>query len=138
MNAESGRAYFDHDELHRVTKTVTRNLNKIIDINSYPVDGAKTSNHRHRPIGIGVSGLADAFLRLGLPFSSTEAKALNEAIFETIYHAAVEASAELAEKDGPYETFDGSPASQGKFQFDLWGAKYRIRTIMEVATCSRG
>jgi ribonucleotide reductase alpha subunit len=99
------------------------NLNRIIDINSYPVPGAKTSNHRHRPIGIGVSGLADAFLRLGLPFASTEAKALNEAIFETIYHAAVEASIELAERDGHYETFNGSPASEGKFQFDLWGAK---------------
>jgi ribonucleoside-diphosphate reductase alpha subunit len=123
VNTDSGRAYFDHEALHRVTKIVTRNLNRIININSYPVPGAQTSNQRHRPIGIGVSGLADAFIRLGLPFTSKEAKALNEAIFETIYHAAVEASIELAEKDGPYETFDGSPASQGQFQFDLWGVK---------------
>lgn len=121
VNPESGRAYFDHEELHRVAKIVTRNLNRIIDINSYPVDGARTSNFRHRPIGIGVSGLADAFIRLGLPFTSDEAKELNEAIFETIYHAALEASAELAEEEGMYETFPGSPASKGQLQFDLWG-----------------
>jgi len=114
--------YFDHQALHRVTKIVTRNLNKIIDINSYPVDGSRRSNLRHRPVGIGVSGLADAFLRMGLPYASPEAKQLNEAIFETIYHAAVEASAELAEQDGPYESFAGSPASRGLFQFQLWGA----------------
>ena len=89
-------------------------------MNKYPIKGAEKSNKRHRPIGIGVSGLADAFLRLGLPFTSKEAKELNEAIFETIYHAALEASCENAEKDGPYETFEGSPASQGKLQFDLW------------------
>ncbi len=117
----SGRAYFDHDGLHRVTKIVTRNLNRIIDINSYPVDGAKLSNHRHRPIGIGVSGLADAFIRMGYPFTSDEAKELNEAIFETLYHAALEASVELAEEEGSYETFAGSPASQGQLQFDMWG-----------------
>lgn len=117
----SGRAYFDHEALHQAAKIVTRNLNKVIDINSYPVDGSKASNFKHRPIGIGVSGLADAFLRLGLPFTSPGAKELNEAIFETIYHAALEASAELAAKDGAYETFAGSPASQGKLQFDLWG-----------------
>jgi ribonucleoside-diphosphate reductase alpha subunit len=121
VNHESGRAYFDHDALHRATKIVTRNLNKVIDINSYPVPESRNSNFRHRPIGIGVSGLADAFLRLGLPFTSPEAKQLNAAIFETIYHAALEASAELAEKDGAYQTFPGSPASQGKLQFDLWG-----------------
>ncbi len=96
-------------------------MNKIIDVNKYPIDGAEKSNKRHRPIGIGVSGLADAFLRLGLPFTSKEAKELNEAIFETIYHAAVEASCENAEKDGPYETFEGSPASLGQLQFNLWG-----------------
>lgn len=117
----SSDAYFDHDALHRATKIITRNLNKVIDVNKYPTDGARKSNHRHRPIGIGVSGLADAFIRLGLPFSSAEAKELNEAIFETIYHATLEASAELAEKDGPYETFGGSPASSGELQFDLWG-----------------
>jgi ribonucleoside-diphosphate reductase subunit M1 len=118
---ESGRAYFDHGALHATAKIVTRNLNKIIDINSYPVPGSQVSNMRHRPIGIGVSGLADAFLRLGLPFTSPQAKQLNEAIFETIYHAALEASAELAQEDGPYETFEGSPASRGQLQFNLWG-----------------
>lgn len=112
---------FDHAELHRVTKIVTRNLNKIIDINSYPVEAARTSNLRHRPIGLGVSGLADCFLRMGLPFCSGEAKQLNQAIFETIYHAALEASVELAERDGYYESFPGSPASQGRLQSDLWG-----------------
>lgn len=121
INPDSGLAYFDHEALHHAVKIVTRNLNKIIDINSYPIDGSRKSNVRHRPIGIGVSGLADAFLRLGLPFTSPEAKLLNEAIFETIYHAAVEASAELAETHGPYETFPGSPASQGLLQFQLWG-----------------
>lgn len=123
INASSGKAYFDHDALHKVTKIVTRNLNRIIDINKYPIPGAKTSNLRHRPIGIGVSGLADAFLRLGLPFTSSTAKELNEAIFETIYHAALEASAELAGIDGHYETFPGSPVSIGQFQFNLWGLK---------------
>ena len=121
VNPESGRAYFDHEGLHNVTKIVTRNLNKIIDVNSYPVEGAKTSNRRHRPIGIGVSGLADTFIRLGLPFTSDEAKNLNEAIFETIYHAALEASTELAAEEGPYDTFSGSPASEGELQFQLWG-----------------
>lgn len=122
-NALSGKAYFDHEALHRAAKIVTRNLNRIIDLNSYPVPEAERSNHRHRPIGIGVSGLADAFLRLGLPFTSKEAKILNEAIFETIYHAALEASAELAEKEGSYDTFSGSPASRGVLQFNLWGVK---------------
>lgn len=121
VHPESGKAYFDHEALHRATKIVTRNLNKIIDINKYPIDGAKRSNLRHRPIGIGVSGLADAFLRLGLPFTSESAKQLNEAIFETIYHAALEASAEIAEINGSYETFRGSPISQGQLQFNLWG-----------------
>lgn len=121
INPSSGRAYFDHEALHKATKIVTQNLNKIIDINSYPVPGSKLSNFRHRPIGIGVSGLADAFLRLGLPFTSPEAKQLNEAIFETIYNAALEASAELAEEHGAYDTFAGSPASRGELQFNLWG-----------------
>lgn len=123
IEPRSGQAYFDHDALHRATKIVTKNLNKIIDINSYPVNGSEVSNRRHRPIGIGVSGLADAFLRLGLPFTSDAAKQLNEAIFETIYHAALEASAELAEKHGAYETFPGSPASEGRLQYDLWGCE---------------
>lgn len=118
---KSGSAFFDHAALHRATKVVTRNLNKIIDVNSYPVEGARTSNMKHRPIGIGVSGLADAFLRLGLPFTSQQAKELNEAIFETLYHAALEASAELAEAEGSYSSFEGTPASQGVLQFNLWG-----------------
>jgi len=112
---------FDHQKLHDVTRTVTRNLNLVIDRNYYPVEEARRSNFRHRPIGLGVQGLADTFIKLGLPFSSPAAQALNEQIFETIYHAAVEMSAELAAEFGPYETFQGSPASQGKFQFDLWG-----------------
>lgn len=116
-------AHFDHEALHKATKVVTRNLNKVIDINSYPIPEAERSNRRHRPIGLGVSGLADAFLRLGLPFTSDDAKRLNEAIFETIYHAALEASVELAEQHGAYDTFDGSPMSEGKLQFDLWGAR---------------
>ena len=119
----SGMAHFDHAALHKATKILTGNLNKIIDINSYPIPEAERSNRRHRPIGLGVSGLADAFLRLGLPFTSSEAKLLNEAIFETIYHAALEASVELAEQQGAYDTFEGSPISEGKLQFDLWGVR---------------
>eukprot|EP00931_Biecheleriopsis_adriatica_P058322 TRINITY_DN3467_c0_g1_i1.p1 TRINITY_DN3467_c0_g1~~TRINITY_DN3467_c0_g1_i1.p1 ORF type:complete len:823 (+),score=129.26 TRINITY_DN3467_c0_g1_i1:22-2469(+) len=114
---------FDHKMLHEVTKVVTRNLNKIIDRNFYPVEKARTSNTRHRPIGIGVQGLADTFIKLRLPFESQAARRLNEDIFETIYFAACEASMELAEAEGPYETFAGSPASQGQLQFDLWGVK---------------
>jgi len=98
-------------------------LNKIIDVNLYPIPGAEISNKRHRPIGIGVSGLADTFLRLGLPFTSDLAKELNEAIFETIYHASLEASTELADTEGFYESFPGSPASEGKLQFNMWGIK---------------
>jgi ribonucleoside-diphosphate reductase alpha chain len=116
------RGEFDFAKLHQVTKVVTRNLNKIIDINYYPVEQARNSNLRHRPIGIGVQGLADAFMKLHYPFESPEARLLNQAIFETMYHAAVEASCELAEQHGPYETFAGSPLSKGQFQFDLWGA----------------
>ena len=119
--ANKTKAYFDHEALHKVAKIVTRNLNKIIDVNQYPIPSAKKSNQRHRPIGIGVSGLADAFIRLGLPFCSKDAKELNEAIFETMYHAALEASVELAQEDGAYDTFEGSPASQGLLQFQLWG-----------------
>jgi ribonucleoside-diphosphate reductase subunit M1 len=112
---------FNFQKLHDVTKVVAHNLNKIIDVNYYPVAEARRSNMRHRPIGIGVQGLADAFLSLRMPFDSTDAKHLNIQIFETIYHAAVEASTELAARDGAYETFKGSPASQGKLQYDLWG-----------------
>lgn len=112
---------FNFQKLHDVTKVVTNNLNKIIDVNYYPVPEAKKSNMRHRPIGIGVQGLADAFLAMKIPFDSADAKHLNIQIFETIYHAAVEASTELAAKEGPYETFQGSPASKGQLQYDLWG-----------------
>jgi ribonucleoside-diphosphate reductase alpha subunit len=112
---------FDFDGLYRVTKVATRNLNKVIDRNYYPVEEARASNMRNRPIGLGVQGLADAFMVLRLPFESDAAKRLNEDIFETIYFAACEASCDLAERDGPYETFAGSPASKGQLQFDLWG-----------------
>ena len=114
---------FDFEALHRVTKKVTRNLNTVIDRNYYPLPEAKTSNMRHRPIGIGIQGLADAFQKVGYAFESPEALDLNTKIFETIYHAAMETSMELAKEQGPYETFKGSPLSQGKFQFDLWGKK---------------
>jgi ribonucleotide reductase alpha subunit len=103
-----------------VIKVITRNLNKVIDVNFYPIEAARRSNMRHRPIGIGVQGLADVFILLGMPFTSPEARQLNKEIFETIYFAACEASMELAQKAGHYETFIGSPASEGKLQFDLW------------------
>ncbi|TFL01742.1 ribonucleotide reductase [Pterulicium gracile] len=112
---------YDFQKLHDVTKVVAYNLNRIIDINYYPVPEAKKSNMRHRPIGIGVQGLADTFMALRLPFESPEARELNKQIFETIYHAALEASSEMAVTEGPYETWVGSPAEQGQLQFDLWG-----------------
>ena len=114
---------FDHDELYRVTKQVTKNLNRVIDRNYYPVQEAENSNMRHRPVGLGVQGLADAFIQLRLPFTSQEAKDLNQDIFETLYFAAVTASMEEAEKDGPYSTFKGSPMSKGEFQHNMWGVK---------------
>jgi ribonucleoside-diphosphate reductase alpha chain len=114
---------FDHQRLFEITKVVTRNLNKIIDRNYYPIEEARRSNMRHRPIGIGVQGLADAFIMLRLPFDSEEARRLNREIFETIYFAAVMASMEAAKADGPYETFPGSPMSKGIFQFDMWNVK---------------
>ena len=114
---------FDHEKLYEVTYQVTLNLNKIIDNNYYPVEEARYSNLRHRPIGLGVQGLADAFILLRLPFESDEAKQLNKEIFETIYFAAMTASKDLAIKEGAYETFKGSPLSKGKFQFDLWDVK---------------
>jgi ribonucleoside-diphosphate reductase alpha chain len=113
----------DHQKLFEITQVVTRNLNKIIDINYYPVPEAKRSNFRHRPIGIGVQGLADVFMLLRMPFESDEARALNRDIFETIYFGALTASCELAKKLGAYETFFGSPMSKGIFQFDMWGQK---------------
>jgi ribonucleoside-diphosphate reductase alpha chain len=112
---------FDHQKLYEVTQVVTRNLNKVIDVNYYPVPEAKNSNFRHRPIGIGVQGLADAFSLLRLPFDSEEAQQLNKEIFETIYFAAIVTSMELAKIDGAYSTFEGSPMSQGIFQYDMWG-----------------
>lgn len=114
---------YDFQKLHDVTKVVAFNLNRIIDVNYYPVPEARKSNMRHRPIGIGVQGLADTFMALRMPFDSVQAKELNIQIFETIYHAACEASAEMAEMMGPYETFEGSPASEGKLQYDLWGVQ---------------
>tara|TARA_R100000951_G_scaffold25143_1_gene21277 strand:+ start:4714 stop:6963 length:2250 start_codon:yes stop_codon:yes gene_type:complete len=111
---------FDYDKLHEVTKVVTKNLNRVIDRNFYPVETAKKSNMRHRPIGLGVQGLADVFILCGLPFDCEESRTMNAHIFETIYHAALEASSELAEVDGSYETFEGSPASQGILQPDMW------------------
>jgi len=114
---------FDHELLFKVTKRVTRNLNKVIDRNYYPVVEAENSNMRHRPVGLGVQGLADAFIMLRLPFTSDEAKKLNQEIFETLYFAAVTASMEMAKEEGPYSTFKGSPISQGEFQHNLWGLK---------------
>ena len=113
---------FDFEELHRVTKVVTRNLNKVIDVNYYPVPEARNSNMRHRPIGIGVQGLADVYMLMCHPFDSPEASDLNKRIFETIYHGALEMSIELARVEGRYESFSGSPASDGLLQFDLAGA----------------
>ncbi|MFM2428614.1 MAG: hypothetical protein RL012_498 [Bacteroidota bacterium] len=112
---------FDHHKLYEVTYKVTKNLNNVIDINYYPVPEARTSNFRHRPIGIGVQGLADTFLRLRMPFDVPEARGLNTDIFETIYFAAMTASKDLAKQHGPYESFSGSPISKGIFQFDMWG-----------------
>ena len=112
---------FDFDKLYAVTKVVVKNLNKIIDINFYPVDKAEVSNKRHRPIGVGVQGLADAFILMGFPFDSPEALELDKRIFETMYYAAMESSCEIAMKYGPYETYEGCPASEGVFQFDMWG-----------------
>ncbi|KAK3576877.1 hypothetical protein CHS0354_012932 [Potamilus streckersoni] len=114
---------FDFDRLASVTKVVVRNLNKIIDINYYPVPEAEKSNRRHRPIGIGVQGLADAFILMRYPFESLEAAQLNKQMFETIYFAALDASCELAEKFGPYETYEGSPISKGILQHDMWDVK---------------
>lgn len=111
---------FDFESLARITKVITRNLNKIIDINYYPVKEAENSNMRHRPIGIGVQGLADAYMLMRFPFDSEEAAGLNRDIFETIYYAAMEESCALAEKHGAYQTFEGSPTSKGIFQFDMW------------------
>ncbi len=118
---------FDHDKLYEVTYEATKNLNKIIDYNYYPVEEARTSNLKHRPIGLGVQGLADVFILLRLPFESEAARQLNKEIFETIYFAAMTASKDLAETDGPYETYAGSPVSKSIFQFDMWNAEPTLR-----------
>ena len=114
---------FDHQALFDVTKQVTKNLNRVIDRNYYPVKEAENSNFRHRPIGLGVQGLADTFILLRLPFTSDEAKKLNQEIFETLYFAAVTSSMEEAKKDKPYQSYKGSPISEGEFQHNLWGIK---------------
>lgn len=114
---------FDFEKLYEISRVVTRNLNRIIDVNFYPIPEARNSNLRHRPIGIGVQGLADAFIKMRFPFESNEARKLNRDIFETIYFAALTESLELAKQYGPYETFKGSPASEGILQFDMWGVK---------------
>ncbi|GAB3010175.1 ribonucleoside-diphosphate reductase subunit alpha [Cyclobacterium sediminis] len=118
---KDGKKHFDHQKLYEVTKVVTRNLNKVIDVNYYPVPEARKSNFRHRPVGLGIQGLADTFILLRMPFDSEEAKGLNEDIFETIYFASMETSMELAKVNGTYETYEGSPVSKGLFQFDMWG-----------------
>lgn len=114
---------YDFQKLHTVTQTVIRNLNRIIDVNHYPVIEARNSNMRHRPVGVGVQGLADAFLALRMPFESPEARQLNKQIFETIYHAALTMSCKLAEEQGTYSTYEGSPVSQGILQYDMWNVK---------------
>jgi len=118
---EKGNKFFNHQRLFNVTKKITRNLDTVIDRNYYPVKEAENSNFRHRPIGLGIQGLADAFIMLRMAFTSDEAKKLNEEIFETIYFAAVTSSMEIAKAKEPYSTYEGSPISQGEFQFNLWG-----------------
>ena len=112
---------FDYAQLHHVTQVVTRNLNRVIDVTYYPTEKTRRSNLAHRPLGIGVQGLADVFALMDLAFTSATARTVNRLIFETIYHAALTASCALAERDGPYSSFAGSPASKGQLQFDLWG-----------------
>ena len=112
---------FNYESLHAISRLVTRNLNRVIDKNFYPVPEAENSNKRHRPIAIGVQGLADVFMMMGLAFDSPKAREINKLIFETIYHASLLESCKMAEEEGPYETFQGSPASQGILQFDAWG-----------------
>ncbi|CAK5268053.1 unnamed protein product, partial [Mycena citricolor] len=112
---------YDFQRLHDIAKVVAFNLNRIIDVNYYPIPETRKSNMRHRPIGVGVQGLADVFLALRMPFDSPAAKELNLQIFETIYHGALEASCEMAQADGPYESYQGSPASHGELQYDMWG-----------------
>lgn len=122
--SEDGKTqWYNFAKLHEIAKVITRNLNRVIDRNYYPVPEARNSNMRHRPIALGVNGLADVFMMLRIPFESQEAKELNIQIFETMYHASLESSCELAQKDGPYETYEGSPVSQGILQYDMWNTK---------------
>ncbi|AWU77615.1 uncharacterized protein C5L36_0D03490 [Pichia kudriavzevii] len=114
---------FDFKKLHDMTKIVIRNLDRVIDVNAYPLENCKVSNIKNRPVGLGVQGLADTFFKLRIPFGSPESRQLNIQIFETIYHGALEQSCKLAQEHGTYGTYDGSPMSQGKLQYDLWGAK---------------
>ncbi|HNQ62023.1 MAG TPA: ribonucleoside-diphosphate reductase subunit alpha, partial [Bacteroidia bacterium] len=123
---------FDHQKLFNITYVITKNLNKVIDVNYYPVEEAKNSNLRHRPIGIGVQGLADTFILMRMPFDSDEARKLNKDIHETIYYAAMTASKDLAKVEGPYQTYEGSPVSQGIFQFDMWNVKPSSRWEWDV------
>ena len=120
---KDGNKFFDHKRLFAVTKKVIRNLDTVIDRNYYPVKEAENSNLRHRPVGLGIQGLADAFIMLRMPFTSEEAKKLNQDIFETLYFAAVTSSMEIAKAKEPYSTYKGSPISQGEFQFNMWGVK---------------
>jgi len=120
---ENGEKFFNHKKLFEITKKVIRNLDTVIDMNYYPVKEAENSNFRHRPVGLGIQGLADAFIQLRLPFTCDEAKKLNQEIFETMYFAAVTSSMELAKAKEPYSTFKGSPMSEGEFQYNMWGIK---------------
>lgn len=131
MNAKN--RYFDFEKLAEVARVATANLNKIIDVNYYPTETARRSNMRHRPIGLGVQGLADTFLLLGLAFDSPEAADLNKEIFETIYFSALDTSCRLAKADGVYETYEGSPVSKGVLQHDMWGVK--VRKMLPCRTC---
>jgi len=130
LNSEN--RFFDFAKLEEVTRVVTANLNKIIDVNYYPVDTARVSNLRHRPIGIGVQGLADVFILLGVPFDSPEAVQINKDIFETIYFSALSESCNIAERDGPYETYQGSPVSKGVLQHDMWGVPDTSRHMWDL------
>jgi ribonucleoside-diphosphate reductase alpha subunit len=114
---------FDYQNLYQVAKLATKNLDQVIDINFYPTNKTENSNSRHRPIGLGIQGLADVYFKMNIPYDSVQAQIINKQIFETIYFGALEASMELATDKGPYSTFKGSPLSEGKFQFDLWGVK---------------
>lgn len=121
---------FDYAKLHEVTQVVAKNLNKVIDVNYYPTEKTRTSNMRHRPIGIGIQGLADVFMLMDVPFHSDAAQVINQTIFETMYHGALTASCEQSKEQGPYETFAGSPASQGRLQYDLWKKEPKYTTSM--------